>query len=490
MDGQRDVLSTATVAHDVDSDVEDDVDDGRRVTLGVPGAWIDESDAAATDVYTNKAGGQPDWYGTELVEGVDRKRLCCGVCGRKMFLLVQVYAPVQTVAARTLYVFACNNGECGNRPGSFKVLRTEIAHSALSGSDGTADEQARPAVDVQAVLAELHSTSVSSSAASKLTPQQLVEQREHHERQKQASEQQKKKKVIEDNIETYNTLNNDWGMGSVWDDSSDSDADDASAGAASKDESKEQSDRIAALLAQRNASDQSSSRPKQNNSTSSGAGRGTSNIKKKKKKTKKQQPKQQSSSASAATNTANAFTSFYLVDQAEPAPKQNAEQAKAQKLYESYLARESNEEKQSSGSSNLSSSWNESYERTGHEEFTRFSQRVARQPEQCLRYDLHGQPLLAAPLRLQFASKAKASHKSRNSSGDGGVPTAVVPPCELCGSRRAFEIQLTPNLLNDMVYADESADADGMDWVTVLVFTCTHHGCGKGKYCDEFVVVQ
>ncbi|KAG7391016.1 programmed cell death protein [Phytophthora pseudosyringae] len=71
--------------------------------------------------YVCKAGGTPAWYSEPPSEA---NNLTCAKCGKGLFLVAQVYAPVET--DRTLYVFGCNSVACTESPGSWRVLRDQV----------------------------------------------------------------------------------------------------------------------------------------------------------------------------------------------------------------------------------------------------------------------------------------------------------------------------------------------------------------------------
>ncbi|KAL3668805.1 hypothetical protein V7S43_006099 [Phytophthora oleae] len=71
--------------------------------------------------YVCKAGGTPAWYSKAPKEA---DTLTCTKCGKGLFLVAQVYAPVES--DRTLYVFGCNAVACTETPGSWRVLRDQV----------------------------------------------------------------------------------------------------------------------------------------------------------------------------------------------------------------------------------------------------------------------------------------------------------------------------------------------------------------------------
>ncbi|KAL8008876.1 putative programmed cell death protein [Plasmopara halstedii] len=54
----------------------------------------------------------------------EANNLTCSKCSKALFLVAQVYAPVEM--DRTLYVFGCNSKACTENPGSWRVLRDQI----------------------------------------------------------------------------------------------------------------------------------------------------------------------------------------------------------------------------------------------------------------------------------------------------------------------------------------------------------------------------
>ncbi|CAH0485225.1 unnamed protein product [Peronospora farinosa] len=71
--------------------------------------------------YVCKAGGTPAWYSEPPSEAAS---LTCSNCCNKLFLVAQVYAPVEM--DRTLYVFGCNSVSCTEFEGSWRVLRDQV----------------------------------------------------------------------------------------------------------------------------------------------------------------------------------------------------------------------------------------------------------------------------------------------------------------------------------------------------------------------------
>ena len=176
--------------------------------------------------------------------------------------------------------------------------------------------------------------------------------------------------------------------------------------------------------------------------------------------------------------------------------------------------------------------------------FQRFADRLAQNPEQVLRYEFGGDPLLYAGAADEvgklFVARAKKKKKTekkkkavagrdrdRDCNGragggddddvdddddDGREGAAVgIPACPNCNGPRVFEVQLTPyaiEKLEDATDADEIAGGkgggnggansalDGMDWGTIIVGVC-QADCrragvriGQVDYLQEWVGVQ
>ncbi|KAL6554817.1 hypothetical protein OROGR_006075 [Orobanche gracilis] len=83
------------------------------VVLGMPDQWAD-SNYEASDIYTTKIGGLPDW---PFPIASDKLYLLeCSTCGGNLCLLAQVYAPLSKksleVDERVIYVFGCLVPHC------------------------------------------------------------------------------------------------------------------------------------------------------------------------------------------------------------------------------------------------------------------------------------------------------------------------------------------------------------------------------------------
>jgi pre-rRNA-processing protein TSR4 len=127
------------------------------------------------------------------------------------------------------------------------------------------------------------------------------------------------------------------------------------------------------------------------------------------------------------------------------------------------------------------------YESTMDSAFQKFADRVGQNPEQCIRYEYGGSPLLYA--------KGDEVAKIFGDSQEGKVRSAKsVPRCANCGAGRIFEVQLMPHAIEQL--ESEEDGLDGMDWGTVVVAVCEKDCVERGQktgeagYLEEWAGVQ
>jgi pre-rRNA-processing protein TSR4 len=111
--------------------------------------------------------------------------------------------------------------------------------------------------------------------------------------------------------------------------------------------------------------------------------------------------------------------------------------------------------------------------------FQKFADRMAQNPEQCIRYEFAGTPLL---------------YSKDDTVGKMLSANRPMPRCQNCGAGRVFEVQLTPHAITELE-ADEIG-LEGMDWGTIIVGVCENDcqersvGLGEAGYIEEWVGVQ
>ncbi|RPB25877.1 hypothetical protein L211DRAFT_62375 [Terfezia boudieri ATCC MYA-4762] len=118
--------------------------------------------------------------------------------------------------------------------------------------------------------------------------------------------------------------------------------------------------------------------------------------------------------------------------------------------------------------------------------FQKFADRTSENPDQVLRYEHKGVPLLY--------SKTDAVGKLLSPLNSTGEALKNVPRCSGCGKQRFFEFQLMPHAI--AMLEAEDVGLDGMEWGTIIVASCTcvprqvdGNGSGVG-YVEEWVGVQ
>ncbi|KAK3385705.1 programmed cell death protein 2 [Podospora didyma] len=134
----------------------------------------------------------------------------------------------------------------------------------------------------------------------------------------------------------------------------------------------------------------------------------------------------------------------------------------------------------------------EVYESAMDATFQKFADRVGQNPDQCIRYEFAGQPLLY--------SKGDAVGKLLHVSADSGAKVVTtsgkgaIPRCENCGAGRVFEVQLAPHAIEELELEED--ELDGMEWGTIITGVC-EKDCqergvpdGEAGYLEEWVGVQ
>ncbi|OAA56051.1 PDCD2 domain protein [Cordyceps fumosorosea ARSEF 2679] len=126
----------------------------------------------------------------------------------------------------------------------------------------------------------------------------------------------------------------------------------------------------------------------------------------------------------------------------------------------------------------------EAFESAMDTTFQKFADRLAQNPEQVIRYEFGGTPLLC--------SKTDAVGRTLLPAGGG----RGMPRCGGCGGRRTFEVQLTPHAIAELEAEEEGAGFEGMEWCTVVVGVC-ERDCvpgylaeGEAGYLEEWAGVQ
>lgn len=128
-------------------------------------------------------------------------------------------------------------------------------------------------------------------------------------------------------------------------------------------------------------------------------------------------------------------------------------------------------------------------------DFMKFSMRLEHNPEQVLRYEFRGTPLLYST--GDEVGTRLHSHNAPNAKvttlGAGSIPA-----CEYCGSQRVFEFQIVPHAITMLEEGRPGVglgkDDAGMEWGTIIMGVCgkncTPQELGVTGWREEWAGVQ
>jgi pre-rRNA-processing protein TSR4 len=135
----------------------------------------------------------------------------------------------------------------------------------------------------------------------------------------------------------------------------------------------------------------------------------------------------------------------------------------------------------------------DTFESTIDKTFQRFADRLAQNPEQVLRYEFKGTPLLYSKTD-RVGKLFPHSHAVGEANPKVLTTSSGMPRCKNCGAQRVFELQLTPHAIVELEAEEEVLD--GMEWGTVILGVCgvdcvvEREGGGRVAYLEEWVGVQ
>lgn len=140
----------------------------------------------------------------------------------------------------------------------------------------------------------------------------------------------------------------------------------------------------------------------------------------------------------------------------------------------------------------------DAFESSMDKAFQRFADRMSQNPEQILRYEFAGSPLLYS--KTDAVGKLLAPHQESAAAASAKVKTVAaagksgMPKCTNCGGDRLFELQLTPYAIVEL--EAEELGLEGMEWGTVILGVCSKDCVQRGQkegevgYVEEWVGVQ
>jgi hypothetical protein len=449
---------------------------------------------SAEDAYTDKAGGCATWHAELPPPKTDA--LKCARCGSELFLLTQLYLPAKanpvcgaTALERHIYVLACNKAECSasGETGVFRVLRLAVNWDEEGPSYN-------PHKDIAAA-----SSSAAASAAAIPPPKPAA--------------------AVASSVASAD----EWGASAAW-----SDDEDTSAASKSKPKKTAKSDEdddtaLQALLAQQSLQQENSRTQKAAQAEKAAKKAETKAAKEAERAQALQDLQQKVAEARQAAETADAavaasasstaassvepaafaaasyFTPFYLAWTDEPSAA-TLDHSPAERLlrqYEAEVAADGDADERAdweavrSASGAVRRSSASSAESSGHDseddeperredETQAFLDRIARMPEQCVRYyEPHTQ---AAARSALYSSRKELAFRN-------AAPKNPSLLCTMCKSQRVLEVQLCSKLLFELKVESADLRDPGQDWTTLDVYTCPK-ACWTNEYVEEVVHVQ
>ncbi|KAF3907132.1 hypothetical protein ABW21_db0204855 [Orbilia brochopaga] len=142
--------------------------------------------------------------------------------------------------------------------------------------------------------------------------------------------------------------------------------------------------------------------------------------------------------------------------------------------------------KGSASTSTSKASKEKEFESAMNATFLHFQRITSQNPEQVLRYERRGTPLL-------YSRDDTIGKLLESGSKGSDISLARVPHCTNCGTRRYFELQFMPHAIS-VLEGDNVALDDGMVWGTIIVGTCDADCAAsesqKGRFFEEWVGVQ
>lgn len=139
----------------------------------------------------------------------------------------------------------------------------------------------------------------------------------------------------------------------------------------------------------------------------------------------------------------------------------------------------------------------EAFESTIDKTFQKFADRLAQNPEQVLRYEFGGSPLLYS----KTDAVGKLFSSSTSIASDSKIKTVPqlghgsrIPRCSNCNASRVFELQLVPQAIAELEIEEEGLE--GMEWGAAILGVCgkdcAERGVGVGGvgWVEEWLGVQ
>ncbi|KAF9437164.1 hypothetical protein BGZ76_001774 [Entomortierella beljakovae] len=426
------------------------------ILLGLPDSPMERQDDV--DPYITKIGGVPTWLNEKMP--ASSKYGVCGACGKNMHLLIQAYVPLdKSPYDRVVYVWACNQRLCMRKNGSFRVVRAlklnpEYAQKLeKKPKPAVVAPTPAPLVNPFAAPGSLSNTLFGGNGSGFVNP-------------------------FASPSGSANPFAAPPGFGTGFQAPPLPTTTTAAA--------------AAAPVAKSFASVTSSNIPQDPNSES-------------------EDEEEETSEQTEWPEELPSFDPHYLYISEEVLEKSDKLNDDISKRYAHLLAleeaaNEENDDEEGSGGGSNGATWSgETYEKSTlpkgvDKAFKKFTERVQSWPDQCVRYDFPGIPLLFSysDNTAQTLLPPNSTQHSKHST-----PSAHrIPKCPSCKGPRGFEFQLMPHMLSlldvtSTKYLSEEENKSlkdrkgvqlfdiGMEWGTILVYSCVEDCFGKKAQMEE-----
>lgn len=120
----------------------------------------------------------------------------------------------------------------------------------------------------------------------------------------------------------------------------------------------------------------------------------------------------------------------------------------------------------------------DAFESTIDKTFQKFADRLAQNPEQVLRYEFGGAPLLYSKsdtVGKLLAAPAQITRNGKLTTISRPDIVTRMPHCPSCAAPRVFELQLVPQAIAELEAEEEGLE--GMEWGSIIVYVCAKD-CG------------
>lgn len=496
---------------------------------------IEEQDR--NNAYIDKIGGKPVWFNPNCPPPTNYA--ICDNCGGRLFLLMQLQGHItKRKYDRIFYVWGCNNSQCMGKKGSFKVLRahkgthfkkhTKIVKNLNKKNENLPTKvelsnESENNVDIKTSQSSINSENITSFKSNIDMEPVVIDPKEYEKEINEIKE-------LNDNSSNNNGFefgfgnvtdfswdtptfgdvkNDDWGN---FDDNNNNFGDSNGFGFGDNnnnaDDDMEDLNKLLELRNKKYVVEESDDDENEEKKIEKkiemkkqekeikpveipevekeNAEENIENENENEKEEESAEEKEELEKIKQYWNEGKFFPDYYLDMDLDQPNNEKDDYSHEKKLIEEY-------EKQNKlkNGDNSEMNWgDEKYEKTDNKYynkvFRKFNEVVQEEPEQCLRYCIKGEPL--------FYDNDEISKKYSNPKN--------IPRCEKCGAMRTFEFQLMPNILsvlptekfitkrkprknihnlkdaNNISRSDLINQFDtGMEWGTILVFTCS-------KDCD------